>query len=125
MLKTFNYFKNLSQEDYNGKYIDFHNDFDCIKVILIDKVLFIIFKSIIDEQIIKFKFLNVTIRLFEFANTFNVKNLTIDNLYRGKIEENGNLIEFKSGSKGYFYLEFDEGQKLEFWSSELILVTEV
>ena len=113
-------FKNLSQNEYGDKWIDFHNDFDCVKVIFkIDGFLILWFKGISDDEIISFKFSNVLIEQMEFFNLSKVENLTIDNLYRGKIEKDGELLEFSKDGKGYFYMEFDEGQKLEFWSSGL------
>lgn len=55
---------------------------------------------------------------FEFDFTETMKTLTIDNLYRGKFEIDGALTEFEN-NRGYFYLEFYEGQKIEFWSESL------
>ncbi len=111
-------FKNLSQEEYNGKYFDFHNDYDCVKVILfVDGFLTLIFRNIVNKQMVKLKFSDVTISTMDFFNFNKVENLTIDNLYRGKAELEGELVELKNGNIGYFFLEFDEGQKLEFWSS--------
>lgn len=55
---------------------------------------------------------------FEFDFTETMKTLTIDNLFRGKFEIDGALTEFEN-NRGYFYLEFYEGQKIEFWSESL------
>jgi hypothetical protein len=49
------------------------------------------------------------------------KDLTLDNLYRGRFEKNGTLIEFDPGGRSYFYLEFYEEDEIEFWSDELSL----
>lgn len=111
-------FKNLSQNEYCNKWIDLHNDFDCVKVILkIGGSLILWFKGIKNNEIISFEFSDVMIEKMEFFNFNKVENLTIDNLYRGKVEVCGNLLEYNKAGSGYFYLEFDEGQKLEFWSS--------
>ena len=115
--KDIELFKNLSQGEYCGKYIDFHNDFYCIKIVLLkDRLLVLLFKRILDKKVIRISFTDVSIERMEFFNFSEVENLTIDNLYRGKVEKEGELLEFKNRNSGYFYLEFDEGQKLEFWS---------
>ncbi len=116
--KDIELFKNLSQNEYGDKWIDFHNDFDCVKVILkIGGLLILWFKGIKDDELISFKFSNVLIEQMEFFNFNKVENLTIDNLYRGKIDREGELLEFNKEGSGYFYLEFDEGQKMQFWST--------
>lgn len=113
-------FENLAQTEYGGTYFDFHNNFDCVKLTLLTGgFLVLYFKNIVNDQIVKLRFMDATIETLEFFNFDKVENLTIDNLYRGKVEKNGQLIEFGDGDLGYYYLEFDEGQKLEFWSSGL------
>jgi hypothetical protein len=46
---------------------------------------------------------------------------TLDTLYRGRVESNGELIEISEDGKSYFYLEFYEGQRIEFWARWLVL----
>ena len=113
-------FENISQYKFNEKYFDFHNDYDCIKLLLLSGGLFVlIFKNLVNKKIVKLRFSNVIIEKMEIFNYSKVENLTIDNLYRGKTEINKKLVEFNNSDKGYYYLEFDEGQKIEFWSSGL------
>ncbi len=121
--KDIELFLNLSQYDYNGNYYDFHNDYDCNKIILdIDKTLILVFKSIISrKEIIYLKFIEVSIEKLDFFNSLKEEDLAIDNLYRGKTEDNNTLVELSPDKKGYFYLEFYEGQKIEFWSKGLII----
>jgi hypothetical protein len=120
--KSIDLFENLSQGEYEGKYFDFHNDFDCVKILLLpSRFLILLFKNILNGEFVRMKFAHVSIRKMEFFNFNKVENLTIDNLYRGRVEIDGDLLEFKDGDIGYFYLEFDEGQKLEFWSSGFIV----
>ena len=116
-LSNINLFDNLSQMKYNGVYYDFHNAFDFLRLeLLYNKILILYFKNIKDKKLVNLKFYDVQIERMECFNVFGVNNLTIDNIYRGRKENNGKLIEFKD-NKGYFYLEFYEGQKMEFWSS--------
>ena len=58
---------------------------------------------------------------FEFTNFSEIKNLTIDNIYRGRFEKNGRLMEFNSKECSYFYLEFEQGSKMEFWCNEIVV----
>ena len=44
-------------------------------------------------------------------------------MYRGRIELNGTLMDMK-GDKGYFYLEFVNEQKLEFFASRIEILVE-
>lgn len=115
--KNIELFKNLSQNEYCDKWVDLHNDFDCFKIVLkIGGLLILWFKGIKNDEIISVKFSDVLIEQIEFFNFNKVENLTIDNFYRGKTEREGELLEFNKKGRGYFYLEFDEGQKMEFWS---------
>lgn len=116
--------KNLSQYEFEGdQYYDFHNDYDCTCIFFKnDGELELKFKSIVEENTVYLKFYNVRIVLFKFFNYSKVQNLTIDNLYRGRIESDGRLIEFIEDEIGYYYLEFEEGQKIEFWSSGVSII---
>ncbi len=118
--QTIKLFQNLSQYDYDNKYYDFHNDYDCIQLLLNDEnCLDLKFRHVINKEVVHLKFYDVQVCVFVFFNYPKVENLTVDNLYRGRTEKLGELIEFLNPNNGYFYLEFDEGQKLEFWSSGL------
>lgn len=78
-------FKNLSQYEYFDKWIDFHNNYDCVKIILKNNgFLSLWFKGIEEGDIIKLKFMDVQIKKIEFFNINTAENLTIDNMYRGK-----------------------------------------
>ena len=120
--KDIEIFKNISQEEYGGRYYDFHNDFDCVKISMAKKELMLDLKSVLNKQIVKICFLNVSIVMFDFFNLNNEIELTIDNLYRGKTVVNGNLVEFENHVNGYFYLDFVDGQKVEFWSTGLCVI---
>ncbi|WP_147533317.1 hypothetical protein [Bacillus marasmi] len=76
------------------------------------------FKQEINGEIINLAFTDVKVIQFDFFNVSDSKNITIDNVYRGKTIINGELKEFL-GEKGYFYLEFYEGQRLEFWAKSV------
>ena len=110
--------KNLSQHDFGEEqYFDFHNDYDCTNISFSrEKVLQLEFRNLnIEEKIVHMNFFDVRIVLFEFFNFAKVRNLTIDNIYRGRVVSNGKLVEYNYENSGYYYVEFDEGQRLEFW----------
>lgn len=113
------FIKNLAQYDYDNRYYDFHNDYSCEKISYSDSILLIVFKSLIDSLFLSLKFTEVKITTIDFFNVKEMEGLTLDNLYRGRAELNGELIEVSENGKGYFYLEFYEGQKLEFWAKSV------
>ena len=112
-------FKDLAQCNYNNQYYDFHNNYSCDKILYSDGILLIILKSLVNEDLLVLKFADVKLNVLVFFNVKEEKDLTIDNLYRGRGLLNGDLIEMSEDGKAYFYLEFYEGQKLEFWAKSM------
>jgi hypothetical protein len=111
-------FQNISQFDIGDTNYDFHNDFECVKVKFQDGILSLIFQHIVNKYLVSLSFQKTTLTFCEFEFIMALESLTIDNLYRGKFESKGELIEFEN-TRGYFYLEFYEGQKVEFWSESI------
>ena len=116
---SLNLFKNLAQYDYNNRYYDFHNDYNCENLSYSEETLLIILKKMVDGALLSLKFTDVTIVTIAFSNIKEVEGLTIDTLYRGRAEINGELIEVSEDGRCYFYLEFYEGPKLEFWAKNI------
>lgn len=113
-------FKNLSEFDINEIYFDFHNDFNCINIKFENKSLILSFQDIVNDFLVLLCFENTVLTTYN-SDFFLFSNfLTLDNLYRGKCQVNEKLTEFEN-EKGYFYLEFYEGQKAEFWCENLIV----
>ncbi|CRK84795.1 hypothetical protein [Neobacillus massiliamazoniensis] len=115
LAKSIEFLENLCKYKFDYHYYDLHNDFDCESVSLKDNVLFINFKQEANGKSLSLIFTDVEVKGFDFFNVSDSKILTIDNVYRGKVEIDGELKEFL-GEKGYFFLEFYEGQRLEFWA---------
>ncbi len=114
------FFKNLAQYDYDGKYYDLHNDYDCEKIFLKEEILSLCLKkNSMESMVIFLKFTDVEMTMMNFFNFNEVKNLTIDNIYRGRFEIDGQLNEVSSNGKAYFYVDFYEGQSLEFWAKSV------
>lgn len=112
-------FKNLAQYNLGNEYYDFHNDFDCIKISLEEKYLTLVFKSITEDFIVTIKFKDVLLLTLNFEFMSKIEPLTIDSLYRGRLEINGELFEFTNNGNSFFYIEFYEGQKIEFFCSSV------
>lgn len=113
------FFENLAQYDYDNRYYDLHNDYNCEKLSYSDGILLIQFKSLVGGILISLRFSEVKIFALDFFNVKGGDILTLDNLFRGRAELNGDLVEISEEGKGYFYLEFYEGQKLEFWAKDI------
>lgn len=111
-------FQNISQFYFRDFNFDFHNDFNCEKLMIQDNILSLIFTNIESRYNVSLLFQNTTLTYCEFDFTDKIESLTIDNLYRGKIEINDTLIEFEN-DRSYFYLEFCEGLKIEFWCKSI------
>lgn len=118
-LKNIELFKNMSQIEFEGHYYDFHNDYDFVKVLFEGNLLAISFKHIVSGLTVSLEFHNVDVVRLEADNKSSPK--TLENLYRGRFEVNGKLYELSDNDKLYFYLEFYEGQKMEFFSKHLIV----
>lgn len=116
-----NLFDNLSQYNYDNIYYDLHNDCECEKILFKDKELLFMFKNINTGLSLILKFTGVKISMINFFNSKDVENLTLDNLYRGRFEDNGTLKDLFENDEAYFYLEFYDGQKMEFWAKEFYL----
>lgn len=119
-MDNINLFENLAQNNYNGQYYDFHNNFSCTKILMKYDILTLFFINS-ENVIVSLQFQEASIVLFDFYNAKNTIYLTIDNIYRGRFEEGGKLLDITKDGKFYFYLEFVEGQKIEFFAKRIIL----
>ncbi len=122
--KDIELFKNLSQFDLEDVYYDFHNEFNCTKIYFSDRILFFLFEKISCRFVVKLSFFNVALERFDFCNFSQMNNLTIDSLYRGRYEKENKLFEFSNSGSSFFYLEFYEGGKIEFWCDEILVENE-
>jgi hypothetical protein len=118
-INTIEFIKDLVQLEYEGTYYDFHNGHDCENILYEKSQLTLVFKNKLNNTIIHYRFLDVIITKMFFFNVENTSGLTLISLYRGRTEVNNELVDSLNGELSYMYLEFDEGQNLEFWSSYL------
>jgi hypothetical protein len=76
-------FKNLAQYEFEGKFYDLHNEYDFVKLSIVDTILLIIFRAVSNDELFAIKFINVVLTRMEFYNIANARHLTLDNSYRG------------------------------------------
>lgn len=115
-------FKNLAVFQYENIYYDFHNGFDFKRILLTNNNIELQFKHTSNGNVVLLIFSKAEIVKLDFEFTNNNGVLTIDNLYRGRFEVEGKLEEFNVEQKSYYYLEFYEGQKLEFFCETIKLI---
>jgi len=122
--KDLDLFKNLCDWDLNpDEYWDLHNDFECVRIINEKGLLKFVFKSISDAtNFLYLEFMDTELTHLDLSLAEPLATLTLDNVYRGRFQVNGDLIEFDQQQRGYFYLEFYEGPMFEFWSSGVSLI---
>ena len=116
-------FDNLSLLECDEGSFDLHNDFNCLSLSLKENCMFLNFERISNKMFLTLKFTKV--KLVQVHFNFHTENnsLTVDNLYRGRFESNGSLSEFSNLGQSYFYLEFYEGQSIDFFCDELLIDT--
>jgi hypothetical protein len=112
-------FKNLSQFEAGQICHDFHNDFDCIKLLFESTFLILLFRNIKYDSFVSFKFEKAILERVEFLNFEDLKKLTVDNIYRGRSQRGNELIEFDFDGRAYFYIDFYEGPKIELWCKNI------
>jgi hypothetical protein len=117
--KDIRLFENLSQYNYGDVYYDFHNNFKCFKILFKTNVLVLVFHKIDSNEYVSIRFHKTVLSYIELEAEDKTSQFIIDTLYRGRFENNGELLEFSEDELGYFYLEFYNGLKLEFWSQSL------
>jgi hypothetical protein len=117
-------FSSLIEFEIANSNIDLHNDYCCSKIQYNEETLFLLFTTCsdaIEEREIKLTFHEVELYKvnLEFERTKEL--ITIDNFYRGRFENEGNLLDLSSDGKGYIYIEFYEGHSIEFSAKELVI----
>ena len=126
-LTEFELFQSLLEIEINNVYYDLHNDYDCFKLFFAEEVkeFLILFKKVNNVKLnadITLKFENVLIRKLDISLQSLIGNITIDNFYRGRFEEDGILKEFSEDRRSYFYLEFYEGWSIELLSKNVRMI---
>lgn len=114
-ITNFQLFENMLFFEMGNTHYDLHNEYDFEKTIFSNEKLEIFFKK--QDISIVMTFLNVEIKGFDIMQFRIDSELVIDNLYRGRFLDDGQLLEKDQLNRNYFYLEFTQSAKLEFFSS--------
>jgi hypothetical protein len=118
-------FKNLIELNYEGVYIDIHNNYYCyyIKHDEGREIVQMLFSSL-DSSIllnkidIEFKRVDL-IKMSLLLQNGPTENLTLDTFYRGRYEVKGVLKEYSDQGKPYFYIDFYEGYSIELFADSV------
>lgn len=139
MLRTFEYektmieltdaelFKDLVLIDQDGIAFDVHNDYDCINMTYEKKEpsLILYFEASSKKETtsckrIRVEFKEATLVKFDLILNRTTDSATINNIYRGRFEQEGKLLEYSDDGARYFYIEFETGDKVELFSKQVL-----
>lgn len=120
-------FQSLVELDINGFSIDLHNEYDCTSFTYNSNVneFQLNFKSINENTIyplVALKFEQVTFHKFNVGLATTPRSRTIDSIYRGRFEANGDLHEYTEDGRPFYYLDFLETYSFQFFSKDLVIV---
>ena len=109
--------KDLTQIQSPNGNVDLHNEFICKSILFDKQALKLEFVKLDNGFSYLLQFHSVAITHIDFLFELNtILDMTVDTLYRGRYEVDGKLFDLSDDRKGYMYLEFVEGQKMEFWA---------
>lgn len=113
-------FKSLLDLEVGDKFIDLHNDFNCTEINFSkeDQSLIFVFFDHNHSSSLRLVFQQVILVKFNLNFELDKKYIILDNFYRGRFESNNELHDLSEEGKGYMYVEFCEGQSLEFYCKE-------
>jgi hypothetical protein len=114
-------FENLSMATVGDRFIDLHNDygFKKLEYDTVEKKLIILFEHLETKNISVQAFFEDA-EIVKIAMSQPMTDVVIDNMYRGRGEENGILFEEKNG-KSYFYIDFLDDIGFELMASRAFL----
>ena len=122
-LKDCPLFESISILEVENEVIDLHNDYEFNNLVLDNncKKIILSFLNISNIKIsVILTFEKIEIKSLNIKQFVIHDKITLDNLYRGKTENEGMLIEVNNDNLSYMYLDFLEDIQIEFWSSNLI-----
>ena len=109
----------ITEIELVGNTLDLHNSFNCRNIeYAMDKFIFDFSDS---ESLLRIVFTEVEILKMQLPFKQSFEGITLDNMYRGRFEVNSQLADLSPDSKGCIYIEFYEGQSLEFLCKAMII----
>lgn len=116
-------FSNLANLEYDGIFYDFHNDYECLRLFFEEEKLILFFQSNDKKKRLEYTFVSVKITRCDLKLDCVEGGLTVDNIYRGRVELGETLHELDLNGRGYFYLEMYNGWKMEFWAKGINIIS--
>jgi hypothetical protein len=107
----------LTRPEHQGQQYDLHGMLHFERILLDNNTLTLKFQDNSATNLVSLIFHQATPTHFTFMNVMDEFTWTLDLLYRGRVEVNGKLIELSEDGRGYFYVDFLEGQTIEFWAA--------
>lgn len=104
---------------------DLHNEYECSSVSLseVDNSLKILFEpDAKDSDKICLVFKKASIKKFDFFLKRTTDSSTINSVYRGRFETELGLQEYSASGEGYYYIEFEQGDKIELLAEKVIVL---
>ena len=121
-------FKDFIIIEYDGKIYDLHSDYECKAVMFdgsINRMTLQFNKK--DNDIpnsgeVAIEFNEARLANFSLFFPYTEDSATLNIIYRGRFEENGELRECSQNRERYFYFEMETGDKFEVYSKRVVFI---
>jgi hypothetical protein len=115
--------------EYDGKIYDLHSDYEC-KAVVFDgaenKMTLQFYKrdsSTSNSSKVAIEFNEARLANFSLLFPYTQDSSTLNIIYRGRFEEQGEVREHSEDGERYFYFELEAGDKFEVYSKRVIFST--
>lgn len=112
-------FESLLEFKWGDRVIDLHNDLQVCKVTFLQDILILYWYEEKSSSTFLLTCLNTKIVRWEISLKVDESGI-LDQLYRGRYIINGTAVENDEIGRGYFYLTFTDGFRIEFLCSSLV-----
>ena len=124
-LENIELFKDLTFLELEIGSFDLHNDYECSNISLseVDNSLKSLFEpgdKHADKLCLVFQ--KTSIKKFDFFLNRTLDSSTINSIYRGRFEKELGLQEYSASGEGYYYIEFEQGDKIELLAEKIIVL---
>lgn len=102
-------FRDLARMACGPAFFDFHNDFDFSGWSYSDRTLIFCFTRPTDDLRVELTFRSVDFLEANFDNSRDSETLTLDTLYRGRLEIEGALRDVSADGRFCIYFDFIDG----------------
>jgi len=120
-------FKDLVFINQGDVAFDIHNDYDCINMSYEKAGAFLSlnfeasgFNKTASYKQVRIEFKEAILVKVDLVLNRTADSTTINNIYRGRFEQEGKLLEYSDDGGRYFYIEFETGDKIELFSKQVL-----